>query len=91
MSATADQARVRAALNRWARARRASAGPGDPELLAARVGLAHLLEDAGWCPPAAVRAGLAADERRLHSDEPRLDSDEPLHSDESRPDERRSA
>ncbi len=56
-----DQLRLRAALNRYLVAR--STPADDPELSAARLGLVAVLEEAGWEPPAAVRAALAADER----------------------------
>ena len=57
-----DQDALRSALNRYLLARRR---PVDlDELLAARAALVHLMEDAGWQPPAAVRAAVDEDPGR---------------------------
>jgi hypothetical protein len=65
-AAQADQVLLRAALNRYALARRACrrrAAGAEAELAASRLALVHLLQDAGWEPPPALRASLAEDAR----------------------------
>ncbi len=68
MDATAEQARVCAALNRWARARGRARCADDPELLAARVDLVRSLEEAGWQRPAHVAVGPGQQEQQLRHD-----------------------
>jgi hypothetical protein len=59
----ADQLRLRAALNRYLRARGASrtGSAAGAELHAARLDLVQLLQDAGWEPPASLRDALRED------------------------------
>ena len=64
-----DQAALREALNRYLLARGRRRDPG--ELAAARLALVDLLRSAGWEPPPALRATLAADVRTLHGQDRR--------------------
>lgn len=63
-----DQARLRAALNRYllARSEQCRTGAAADEVRAARRALVGLMQDAGWEPPPAVLGLLTDDEDRSH-------------------------